>query len=664
MTLNTWIAAVAALGCLLLSVTVAVREKRQLVPLLMTLGLAVLGIEQGAVAWFSFQSSPMPQNVILVSVFLPGIWMAFSLSFGRANYKEFLDRWKWVLGLAFFVPLLIAFLPIGGFIQPVLRIDPSEKIFLLGIRGFLYYLVLILLSTLILTNLEKTLRSSIGRIRWQIKFTVLGLGALFATRIYTSSEALLFSSWSEHLDRINAYGILAFLVLNTISLRRSRTLAFDLYISTAALRSSVTVLAVGAYLVGVGLVVQVLRILKWETDFEEVVIFLAAVFLLLALLSDRVRQSTRLFIQRHLKRPTYDYRMVWNQFNQAVVNKLNEAEVGRAVVAIAAKYLECLSVTLYIRNPVGKGYSVLASTSKERSRELIIAEDVEQSKDLFVQLKTKNEILGFLRVGERVRGKKFSFEDQELLEVLADQTTAILMNIRLSRQLQETSEIEAFQTMSAFFIHDLKNLANRLSLTVQNLPKHYDKPEFREEAFRTISLSVEKIKGMCTQLSSLREKLELVLIPADLTMVVKVRLQRLMTQVGDLLDVDLNGHLPVQLDEGQFTKVLDNLILNAKESFVEETVHFKNKPRIRIRTFRQDKFAVLDVSDNGCGMSREFVEDRLFHPFQTTKKQGMGIGLYQSKMIIEKHGGRIEVESKEESGTTFRVFLPEMKDQS
>ena len=57
-------------------------------------------------------------------------------------------------------------------------------------------------------------------------------------------------------------------------------------------------------------------------------------------------------------------------------------------------------------------------------------------------------------------------------------------------------------------------------------------------------------------------------------------------------------------------------------------------------------------------MSREFIEKSLFRPFQTTKKQGMGIGLYHCKTIVEAHGGRIEVESEEGKGTTFRVLLP------
>ena len=75
-------------------------------------------------------------------------------------------------------------------------------------------------------------------------------------------------------------------------------------------------------------------------------------------------------------------------------------------------------------------------------------------------------------------------------------------------------------------------------------------------------------------------------------------------------------------------------------------------------TCRRDDRVLLSVRDNGCGMSREFMEQSLFRPFKTTKKQGMGIGLYHCKMIVEAHGGKIEVDSEEGKGSEFRVLLP------
>jgi hypothetical protein len=132
-----------------------------------------------------------------------------------------------------------------------------------------------------------------------------------------------------------------------------------------------------------------------------------------------------------------------------------------------------------------------------------------------------------------------------------------------------------------------------------------------------------------------------------------------MTQVGEVLQLKTETSLPVKIDDSQFVKVIDNLVLNAKEALAASpSVSHGDQSWIKVKAFRRGKYAVLEVSDNGSGMTREFQEKRLFQPFQTTKKQGMGIGLYQSRMIVEKHGGRIEVDSVEDQGSTFRVLLP------
>jgi hypothetical protein len=107
----------------------------------------------------------------------------------------------------------------------------------------------------------------------------------------------------------------------------------------------------------------------------------------------------------------------------------------------------------------------------------------------------------------------------------------------------------------------------------------------------------------------------------------------------------------VSLDPEQIRKVVTNLIMNANEAL-------GNGGEILVTTNSRDGWVELEVSDNGCGMSEEIMEECLFKPFKTTKKQGMGIGLFHSKMIVEAHKGRIEVESEEGVGSTFRVLLP------
>ena len=104
-------------------------------------------------------------------------------------------------------------------------------------------------------------------------------------------------------------------------------------------------------------------------------------------------------------------------------------------------------------------------------------------------------------------------------------------------------------------------------------------------------------------------------------------------------------------DRDQLLKVLENLMMNASDAVGQDG-------QIAVSTGRHENWAIITVRDNGCGMSREFVEKNLFRPFQTTKKQGMGIGLYHCKTIVEAHGGRIHVESEEGKGSIFRVLLP------
>ena len=117
------------------------------------------------------------------------------------------------------------------------------------------------------------------------------------------------------------------------------------------------------------------------------------------------------------------------------------------------------------------------------------------------------------------------------------------------------------------------------------------------------------------------------------------------------MDQDLRPTPPVSIDPDQIQKVVLNLVLNANDA-VREGGH------ITVATGQSDRWVYLAVSDDGCGMSAEFMTRSLFRPFRTTKGQGLGIGLYHSRKIVEAHQGRIEVESEQGKGTTFRVMLP------
>jgi signal transduction histidine kinase len=191
---------------------------------------------------------------------------------------------------------------------------------------------------------------------------------------------------------------------------------------------------------------------------------------------------------------------------------------------------------------------------------------------------------------------------------------------------------------------------------LKNLPVHFDDPAFREDALRGIGNTARRIDEMIGRLTALRQRPHFKPVEADLNQLVSEVLDRL----DGIPHVEMTRELqplPGMLaDREQIRSVVTNLVLNARDALGPGG-------RIGIRTENAGGSVVLTVADNGCGMSAAFLRDSLFRPFQSTKKKGLGIGMFQSRMIVEAHGGSIQVESETGKGSTFRVSLPakEMK---
>ncbi len=147
---------------------------------------------------------------------------------------------------------------------------------------------------------------------------------------------------------------------------------------------------------------------------------------------------------------------------------------------------------------------------------------------------------------------------------------------------------------------------------VQNLPVHYDNPVFRDDMLRVISASVAKMNAMCSRLTLLTHRIELHPTEADLSELVHTALAELDGTWQGILHRELQPMLPVRMDTEQLRKVLNNLMLNALEAVEQDG-------EIRVATAQIDRWAVLTVHDNGCGMSQEFLTRFLFEPFHTTK---------------------------------------------
>ena len=181
------------------------------------------------------------------------------------------------------------------------------------------------------------------------------------------------------------------------------------------------------------------------------------------------------------------------------------------------------------------------------------------------------------------------------MKTLADQAAGLIFNHKLFESLGRAREMQAFQAVSAFFAHDLKIVASALSLTLTNLPVHYENPEYRADALKLISKNVEKIRNIYSRLSAIDHKFELHQCKCDLNELVSNTISNL--NIGFMLVTDLDPVPKASLDAEQIQKVMLNFILNANESAADGT-------EIRIATCRKGDYLALSVTDQGCGISR------------------------------------------------------------
>jgi putative PEP-CTERM system histidine kinase len=254
-------------------------------------------------------------------------------------------------------------------------------------------------------------------------------------------------------------------------------------------------------------------------------------------------------------------------------------------------------------------------------------------------------------MADRVNGIPYAVEELDLLGCIGEQVAASLLNLRLAAEMAAGKELQALQTISAFFVHDLKNAASTLGLMLTNLPVHFDDPEFRKDALRGIGSTVNRINQLISRAGELQHGLAIRPAAMDLNALLTEAVEQL-DRGGDIRWVKNLRPIPeMTADREQLQSVVINLLLNAGDAVGDNGT-------VTVGTNFKDGWAELVVADDGCGMTPEFLQKGLFRPLRTTKTKGLGIGMFQSKMIIEAHGGKITAISQPGVGTTFRVLLP------
>lgn len=209
---------------------------------------------------------------------------------------------------------------------------------------------------------------------------------------------------------------------------------------------------------------------------------------------------------------------------------------------------------------------------------------------------------------------------------------------------------------SSMLLHDLKNYLAPLHMVAANLQENRDSPDFARVCADDIQRVTDRMERLVRSLSELRSQPALRTEATSPNQLVREALTRL--QIGAKPSVSVTLRLGAQQlvlgDPDMLPRVLDTIITNALEamsdqgtlSITTEDDRAGDSPRVHIR-----------VEDTGTGIPDEFIRERLFRPFATTKTKGLGLGLYQCRSIIRAYRGDITVRSQLGKGSLFAISL-------
>jgi len=272
--------------------------------------------------------------------------------------------------------------------------------------------------------------------------------------------------------------------------------------------------------------------------------------------------------------------------------------------------------------------------------------------ELCFPIRVQGRLVAFVVLGKQPRGEPYGTDDCDLLRGICHHAGALLSHASLAEERQAAAELEALHRFSVFCLHDLKNLAARLSLVAQNAERHGHDPVFQQSALRTVADTAQKMTGLMSKLSlksfspTVMEQVGMI----DLLSLIEEAVASLRQDKKVRVYVGGGPVPPVPGVREQIQQVLVNVVLNARQAIAEQG-------DISIAVAQSNGAAIITVNDTGRGVSSA-VLGRLFRPLQSNRPGGLGIGLYQCKKIIEAHGGTIQFRSEEGKGTQVQIALP------
>jgi len=528
-----------------------------------------------------------------------------------------------------------------------------------------------------------------GESRVRIRGPMLGLTLMFGYDLNLATIAYLDNSAASELVRLR--GVFLALTAPFFTSTGGAKDSLKIKLSRAATFQSLSLIAICCYLAAMAVLAGALRDPAWNwSSAATAVLFLV----LLAgastlVLSERARGWMKVKLAKHLFEHRYDYRNEWLRFTEALGRSGPQAApLGDRMVRAFAAIVDSPGGLLLVNDaggsiaaaaewnwpganpPAGHPEADSSFWSEVESRGRIIefealrrgwGDPVDRSLPVpmwmledrciwaGIPLVHHERLVGIVLLAAPEYRRPLDWEDFDLLRTAGRQAASSLAEAHGQEALSNAQRFEEFNRRFAFILHDVKNLVSQLSLLARNAERHADNPEFRADMIATLQSSVGKMNDLLARLSPHTGAR----VDSTDTQPLRPLLTAAIAAKRRNHDVRLIGDtsLHAAVDAAAFEQAIGHLLQNAVEASPD------GEP-VTVRVADRGDAVAIGIVDKGCGMDVDFVRNRLFQPFSSTKQGGFGIGAFEARSLLVAMGARVSVDSRPGKGTTFTILLP------
>jgi hypothetical protein len=631
-----------------------------------------------------------------VSALTSWLWLSLSVLLGRPEPGRQLRESGAMLALSLAACVLLFVLARSPLVLDSVTFDAGGVAVQLGPLGKAYLGYLAVCMLLVLLHLEGMLRAAPASAQRR-------LGGLFLSILVAVLAELLVVAAGVLQGRVLGQWMAAaapvvFVAGSTAALALARRRLRDMSIPVGrpvVYYSSVSITLAVAFLVLTFALSRILPNLSVSFRLWTIAIFLLVVAggAILLLVQPATGRAIRRFVDRNFYAYRYDYRREWGRVSRALSPSASPEEVCRQIETLAREIFDADHIAVHFREDPAGAFRLLhgppgSPTTLEATHPVVTWFDRERWPVLFsdraldpeltrgleaskllrtslgaavcAPLAVDEPLIALLWLGPKRGDEVWTDEDLEFLAAMSRQLASALWFSRQAERIAEARQLESLQRLSSFVLHDMKNHVSGLSLVVDNARRHMGNPEFQRDAMTVVERTVRSLRELMSQVSGVSSPPAPQPAPVALRELVSEALAEsglaLDGTPGLRVDVTVPEGAEAVLDRRQLGRVLVNLLVNAREALQPPgTIGVR---AITVSGADGAREAVIEVSDTGRGMSEEFLRTRLFKPFSTTKKGGLGVGLAQCRGIVEAHGGTIDARSRPNEGTVFTVRIP------